>query len=264
LAISGSLVPGRSSQSTRSKSSQSGHLFGLDRIAFYENGVLSLNLPPLAQVVGTLATRTTHPQALAGFRAVLSNLLGRPFGVANPFMWLTKAEVVERIANYGFADQIRHTRSCTRVRGMTIQHPHCGLCSQCLDRRFAILAVGLAHEDPEEAYGVELFTGERPAGADREMALAYVQAATEIDRLDDLAFFERYGEVQRAVGFFPDPTDAVAERILGLHRRHAAGICGVLEEALRARASSLLRASLPPSCLLCLVAGQAQSRTGWS
>jgi hypothetical protein len=36
-------------------------LFGLDRIKFFENGVLSLNLPPLAQVVGTQATRTTHP-----------------------------------------------------------------------------------------------------------------------------------------------------------------------------------------------------------
>jgi hypothetical protein len=44
----------------------------------------------------------------------------------------------------------------------------------------------LDQQDPEEAYGVDLFTGARPAGPDREMALAYVQAATEIDRLDDL------------------------------------------------------------------------------
>ena len=42
-------------------------LFGLDRITFFENGIVSLNLPPLAQVVGARATRTTHPQVLGRF-----------------------------------------------------------------------------------------------------------------------------------------------------------------------------------------------------
>jgi hypothetical protein len=58
-------------------------LFGLDHIKFFENGVVSLNLPPVAQVVGARATRTTHPQALAGFRRVLSELLKRPVDVTN-------------------------------------------------------------------------------------------------------------------------------------------------------------------------------------
>jgi hypothetical protein len=37
-----------------------------ERIFFFENGVVSLNFPPVGQVVGARATRTTHPQALAG------------------------------------------------------------------------------------------------------------------------------------------------------------------------------------------------------
>lgn len=41
--------------------------FGLDRISFHENGVVSLNLPPVGNVLGTRATRTTHPQTLARF-----------------------------------------------------------------------------------------------------------------------------------------------------------------------------------------------------
>jgi hypothetical protein len=118
-------------------------------------------------------------------------------------MWLTKAEVVARIAANGFADLIRHTRSCTRVHEMTIINPHCGHCSQCLDRRFAILAAGLADEDPEEAYKVELFTGERQSGPDREMALAYIRSASRIKDMDDEAFFARFGEASRAVGYFP-------------------------------------------------------------
>jgi hypothetical protein len=60
---------------------------------------------------------------------------------------------------------------------MTILHPHCGHCSQCIDRRFAVLAAGQENEDPAEAYKVELFTDERPPGPDREMSLAYVRSA---------------------------------------------------------------------------------------
>ena len=40
---------------------------GLDRLRFYENGVVSLNLPPSPQVVGARASRTTHPRVLGGF-----------------------------------------------------------------------------------------------------------------------------------------------------------------------------------------------------
>ena len=65
---------------------------------------------------------------------------------------------------------------------MTNLNPHCGQCSQCVDRRFAILAAGLEQEDPAEAYKVDLFTGERSPGPGRELALAYVRSASDIDR----------------------------------------------------------------------------------
>jgi 7-cyano-7-deazaguanine synthase in queuosine biosynthesis len=118
------------------------HLFGKARCCFFENGVTSLNLPPIGQVVGARASRTTHPQALAGFSRLLSELFGYHFEVNNPFVWLTKSEVVEKAAENQCADLIRHTRSCSRVRDMTKIHSHCGECSQCIDRRFAILAAG--------------------------------------------------------------------------------------------------------------------------
>jgi hypothetical protein len=60
-------------------------LLDLKRICFFENGVVSLNLPPVGQVVGARATRTTHPQALAGFRRLLSVGLGQSFDVTSPF-----------------------------------------------------------------------------------------------------------------------------------------------------------------------------------
>jgi 7-cyano-7-deazaguanine synthase in queuosine biosynthesis len=228
-------------------------LFGKDGIRMYENGVVSLNLPPVAQVVGARATRTTHPQVLAGFRRLLLELLGRPFDVENPFAWLTKAEVVERISANGCGDLIRDTRSCIRVRDMTKLRPHCGQCSQCIDRRFAVLAAGQEHEDPAEAYEVDLFSEKRPPGPDREMALAFVRSASRIRQMEDVAFFAYYGEASRVVEHFAEPADMVSERILDLHRRHASSICRVFDEAISRHASALREGSMPADCLLSLI-----------
>ena len=231
-------------------------LFDKDRIRIFENGIVSLNLPPVAQVVGAKATRTTHPQALAGFRRVLSGLLDRDIVVDNPFTWATKAEVVERISANGCGDMIRVTRSCTRVHDMTTLHPHCGQCSQCIDRRFAVLAAQQEKEDPAEAYKVDLFRGQRPAGPDREMALAYVRSASRINRMEDVAFFAQYGEASRVVGYFAEPADTVGGRVLDLYRRHASGVCRVFDDAISVHAGALREASLPADCLLALVVGQ--------
>jgi hypothetical protein len=160
--------------------------------------------------------------------------------------------VIGRIVSSGCGDFIRHTRSCTRVRDMTTLHPHCGQCSQCIDRRFAILAAGQEHDDPAEAYKVDLFTGARSEGPDREMALAYVRSASEVDRMADEAFFARFGEVSRVVGYFPEPAEVVATRVLELHRRHASSVCGVFDQAVASHASALREGTLASGSLLVL------------
>ena len=174
-------------------------------------------------------------------------------------MWLTKAEIVERISARGFSELIRDTRSCTRVHDMTILNPHCGKCSQCIDRRFAMIAAGQAHNEPDEAYKVNLFLDERPAGPDREMALAYVRSASDVNQMEDVAFFSRYGEVSRAVGFFAEPTSTVAERIFDVYRRHAAAVCKVFDEGISTHRAALREGKLPPSCLLSLILSQRVS-----
>jgi hypothetical protein len=171
--------------------------------------------------------------------------------------------VVARISVCGFKDLIRDTRSCTHVRGMTTQHPHCGLCSQCIDRRFAILAAGLEEEDPAGAYKIDLFTDERMPGPGRELALAYVRSASVIDRMTEVDFFSRYGEASRAVGFFDEPAATVAQRIFDLHRRHAAAVCQVFDQATSKNAARLRKGNLPPSSLLCLVLGQHEAEVAY-
>ena len=155
-------------------------IFNLRRIRFYENGVISFNLPISAQVVGARATRTTHPQVINGFASIFSTLSGKPFTVENPFLWKTKTEVISDIVKAGCADIIKFATSCTHTWEMTKLRTHCGTCSQCIDRRFAVLAAEAQQHDPEEAYGVDLLVGERDEGEPKAMMAAYVETANTV------------------------------------------------------------------------------------
>ena len=239
------------------------HLLDRQRILFFENGVVSLNLPPVRQVVGARATRTTHPQALAGFRRALTSILGQFFDVSNPYAWLTKSEVIERIVQSGCADLIKDTRSCTRVHAMTKLHPHCGQCSQCIDRRFAILAAGQDQADHEDAYQVEPLLGSREPGPDRELALAFVRSASKISQMTEVQFFTQYGETSRIVSHFDEPAETVARLIHGLHRRHAAAVCRVFDVSIDANKANIRNGSLPPDCLVSLIVAQRSEGTSY-
>jgi hypothetical protein len=75
--------------------------FDLRGLRFYENGVISLNLPISPQVLGGRATRTTHPQTLNGFARFFSTLFDRDFTVENPFLWKTKSEILSEVKAAG-------------------------------------------------------------------------------------------------------------------------------------------------------------------
>ena len=114
-----------------------------------------------------MASRTTHPLALRRLGALLEFIDGVPIEVDNPYVWQTKTQVLERLTGHGGADLITATASCSSVFDRPLELPHCGCCSQCHDRRFAMLAAGLADFDPEARYETELLTGPREgAGPD--------------------------------------------------------------------------------------------------
>lgn len=232
-------------------------MLGLARIRFYENGVVSFNFPPSAQVVGARATRTTHPRVLNGFAKLFSLIAGRRFDVENPFLWDTKAEVVERIVKAGCEDGIRFSTSCTHTWEMTKIHPHCGKCSQCIDRRFAVVAAGAQNTDPEEGYKVKLFIDECDEGEPRTMIASYVETANEVTQMTPVQFFSRFGEASRVLRHLDGSADSVALKIFELHQRHAKRITAAVDQAIAAHAKEIRRRTLPDSCLLRLVCDSA-------
>ncbi|MFO0839075.1 MAG: hypothetical protein U1D55_11195 [Phycisphaerae bacterium] len=232
-------------------------MYGLCRIRFYENGVVSLNLPLSAQVVGAKATRTTHPRVIKGFSRVLSAVAGKNFDVENPYAWKTKAEVLRDIVNAQCGELIKYATSCTHTWTLTKLKTHCGTCSQCIDRRFAVLAAAAEANDPADAYGVDLLLGPRAVGEPRTMLAAYVETASEITKLSATEFFSRYGEVGRALRHLDGSPDLAAFKIYELHKRHSKQVVEVVDGAISKHATAIRNRELPESCLLRLVCDTA-------
>lgn len=227
-----------------------GRMLSVDRVRFHENGVVSVNLPISGQVVGSRATRSTHPLALAALSRLASVVVGEAIRIENPLLWQTKTEVLELIRSAGSADMIRHTRSCGELRHMTRAHPHCGLCSQCIDRRFAALAAGLEDEDPAEAYAVDPLEGPREKAPQREMALGYVRNARAYASISDEEFLASFGELQRAARGLDLPAGAAMERLVNLHRKHGRAVSRVLAQRLAAVAGSRRDPADPDSLVM--------------
>jgi 7-cyano-7-deazaguanine synthase in queuosine biosynthesis len=230
---------------------------GQQRILFYENGVVSFNLPIAGQVVGTRASRTTHPHTLQLMERLLGLLLQRDFRVENPFIWKTRAEVATLGAQSGHADLLGLSVSCSRVRSMERDQPHCGVCSQCIDRGFAMLGAELGDLDAGGSYRIDLLTGPRDRPDDRTMAESYVRHVLDLNGMAPHGFVSRFAnELARWSRCFPGiAPDEAARLSYDLHGRHAAHVVQALTSGIKAHAQALAEQRLPDSCLLRLVVG---------
>lgn len=231
-------------------------MFGLSDVRFYENGVISMNLPVATQAVGTRSTRTTHPQVLNGFTKLISLVADRQITVHNPFMWKTKKDIVEIIKNAGCSDMIADSISCAHASwGVSKGKTHCGICSQCIDRRFAILSSGLENYDPGDLYDRDLLIDPRSDVEHKLMISSYVGTAEEITKMrTPTEFFAAFGMASRAFEYFSDRSaDTVAQDIYQLYKRHATDVVDVIGNSVASHAKGIVARKYDPACLIRLV-----------
>lgn len=229
-------------------------MLGLKSVRFYENGVISLNLPVCAQVVGGRATRTTHPRVMQGFQEIASLVAGESFVIENPFIWKTKAEVVEVIMKAGCQDMVAASTTCTHTWEMSNQHTHCGTCSQCIDRRFAVIAAKADEFDPVAAYKFDIFTQSRDKGEDKIMMAAYLERANQVDRIADVnQFIGRYSEVSRVLRYLDSNAARAAQKVFELYKRHAREVIEALDKMVARNVTAIRQRTLPGDCLLRVV-----------
>jgi len=226
---------------------------GKDRFTFYENGVVSMNPPVSGDIVGGRATRTTHPRVLRGLERLFSLILEREISIDTPLQWMTKPEVVQLIKDAGMSDLLPVTCSCTRTHSRTKAQPHCGECSQCIDRRFAVLAAGMEKFEPTSTYCLDLLTSDRTGDEKLRMALSYVAFFNKLRGVSQNRFLSEYSEFVSALGEFPGLTAQEAgTRLFDMFQRQAASIDSVMVAALRDNAEALVKGEILPGSLLAL------------
>jgi len=178
--------------------------------------------------------------------------------VDNPFLWKTKGEVVKVITDAGCGKLIEYSRSCAHTWETTNEHSHCGVCSQCIDRRFGVIAAKAEDFDPLKQYRLDIFTQSRPTDADKIMGAAYLEKAIKCRTLADVGqFIEENPEVLRVLNYVEGNRTNAALRILDLHKRHAKEVTDALKVMVTKHSTEIIERTLPPDSLLLTVTESA-------
>jgi len=227
---------------------------GIPTVLLPDNGYVSVNPPVNAQLVGALNSRGTHPT----FLRLVNDLLARVFPdgvrVENPLADLTRAEALRGLTAHGCAGLLAETRSCAKSR-RPADTPHCGICSQCVDRRFATVAAGLEDHDSAERYEVDLFTDPLPLGEGKTFATSYVGFAQRVDVRGPEDLFWDYPQLELCLDPDAPAMAAQAERLADLLRRHSAEVLDALGVMISRYGGVIARRQLRDGCLLKLVTG---------
>ncbi len=231
-------------------------LIGAGGIRFYENGVLSVNLPMAEEVLRARASRTTHPLALHLLSSLAAAVTERELPIDNPFLFKTKTEVVQSLVANDTTDLIALTCSCSHLMFQSGERRHCGKCSQCIDRRFAVAGAGLLSKDPATDYVNDVFIGPRQKELERSVAIDYTRHGIELECRSEIEIAALFNaEISRAVRHETKKTET-AQSLISMYKRHGTIVRQVLEDQLRRNATKLIDRTLERTSLLALVIGQ--------
>ena len=116
------------------------------RLIVPENGFISLNVPLTPGRIGSLSTRTTHPNMVSLYRQLLDGLAIR-VPIELPYMLQTKGEMLARAKDPEVLKRLASgSVSCASPNPRSsAKEDHCGHCVPCIIRRAAMSAIGLDH-----------------------------------------------------------------------------------------------------------------------
>lgn len=232
-------------------------------VSFFENGVVSMNLPVADEVLRARATRTTHPLLLSMFSRFYSLVVNGSMAFDNPYLLYTKADVVSLIAKHDGGSLIPLTCSCAHSWFQSRTQQHCGTCSQCIDRRIAVVAAGQTDNDLDTDYASDVFVGPRRDGYEKNMAVDYVRHALELNNMSEVEIATKFNlEITRAVRGAARISES-AQGLVDLHKRHGAVVKSVLDGQLKKYSSKLVDGTLVESSMLALIAGMKHTASSW-
>lgn len=147
-----------------------------------ENGFIAINPPLTGGRLGSLSTRTAHPEFIARLQGVLDSA-GLRVQITNPYATKTKGEMLKACANEALLrKKAAWSTSCGRFQ--RFNYRQCGRCVPCQVRRAAFLAWGAVPDTTDYVYEPIGRNDADHAGFDDVRSVAIALAAVQADEVD--------------------------------------------------------------------------------
>jgi 7-cyano-7-deazaguanine synthase in queuosine biosynthesis len=223
----------------------------------FENGITSINLPKQTDVINVRASRTTHPRTM-GLLEKFYNAFVKGYKFITPYFYKTKSDIMDIFMQFKEENLIASSVSCSTSRNNDRSSHHCGVCSQCIDRRFAIYATGL--EDYSDNYVKDIISGNNDA---ETLTRLYntLRFASMQDFPTQTAFFTKFtNEIDDLLDYMPgdNPDDKVSD-LYSFYCRYADSI--LIAASKMQQKFSDLRSPVPSNSLLQILASREYLKT---
>lgn len=233
---------------------------GAPRVYLSDNGPISLNLPINDQLVGAMSSRATHPQFLDRLNQFIRLVTSSAVAVSNPLQWKTRTEALDILKIAGVESLVVTTLSCSAGSRLTNATPHCGGCSQCVDRRVATIAAGLEVHDPASRYHQDLFLDVLEPWDRAMTAYSYVRFARSVSKQSDTELLERYPQLLDLVTPSDSSPGQTIRDAIDLIQRHVETVMRVMSDQLKIHVDRVVAGDIPAGSLLGKVIGEQVGR----
>jgi hypothetical protein len=123
---------------------------GTSTVEVFKSGIGAINLPLMAGMVGSKATRSSHPEFLRLMSSLVTLAAKRQIEFRLPFMDQTKGEMVKGLADLGLKKLACATMSCVHYPLREKRNKQCGVCPACILRQQAMIVAGI--REPRGTY----------------------------------------------------------------------------------------------------------------
>jgi len=166
--------------------------YGLNGNMLFENGTTSINLAETEDMKNSRASRTTHPKTLGLLTELFTMICEKDYNVENGFYDKTKADVVKVLKDYKKLKLLDIAVSCSATRNHRNNAKHCGVCSQCIDRRFAVYATEVEEWDENGTYDFDFVKGDLEKDSQKKALSDYLNQSREFKKYTIDKFHDKY------------------------------------------------------------------------
>lgn len=202
------------------------HTYKQNKIYFYENGITSLNFAKTQDMMNSRASRTTHPKTIALLEKLFTKIAGKDFKIMHPYLFNTKADILKVIKKYKRHKLIDSAVSCSATRNKPAKHSHCGVCSQCIDRRFAVYSAEIEKFDENGIYNFNFLKDDLEEPVVIKSLIDYIRLAQSFSEENQDSFYmNRSDQIVEAEEFIEGTNEGERlQKLFNLAKKHAADI----------------------------------------